>query len=84
MVKARGVEKLLLIDRYWDVWRMGSGSEPFASFHPKADSLHGEVGVRKAAPRIVAAGLVNGVPTDQMQSQMVNYSVTLNLQRCSG
>lgn len=58
--------------------------KPFASFHPEADSLHGEVGVRKAAPRIVATGLVKGVPTDQMQSQMVNYSVTPNLQRCSG
>lgn len=40
------------------------------------------MGVRNAAPRIVAAVLVNGVPTDQMQNQMVNYSVTPNLQRC--
>lgn len=41
-----------------------------------------EVGVKKAAPRTVVAGLVNGVPTDQMQNQMVDYSVTQNLPRC--
>ncbi|KAM7322955.1 hypothetical protein ACRRTK_018460 [Alexandromys fortis] len=45
-----------------------------------ADSLHIEVGVKKAALRTVVAGLVNGVPTDQMQNQMVHYSVTQNLQ----
>lgn len=58
--------------------------ELFTSFHPTADSLRMEVGVKKAAPRAVVAGLVNGVPTDQMQNQMVDYSVTQNLQRCGG
>lgn len=56
--------------------------ELFTSFHPTADSLRMEVGVKKAAPRTVVAGLVNGVPTDQMQNQMVDYSVTQNLPRC--
>lgn len=53
-------------------------------FHPTADSLCIEVGVKKAAPRTVVTRLVNGVPMDQMQNQMVNYSVTQNLQRCGG
>lgn len=64
MVKVRGVEKLLLIDRYWDVWRMGFGFELFVLFYFKVDFFYGEVGVRKVVLRIVVVGLVNGVFTD--------------------
>ena len=39
--------------------------------HPDADSLYVEVDVGETAPRTVVSGLVNHVPLEQMQNQMV-------------
>ncbi|KAI4575066.1 hypothetical protein MJG53_002997 [Ovis ammon polii x Ovis aries] len=39
--------------------------------HPDADSLYAEVDVGEIAPRTMVSGLVNHVPLEQMQNQMV-------------